>query len=260
MKKGIDLSHHNPAFNFIEAKKKIDFVMIRAGFGKNNEDREFKRNVKECTALKIPFGLYWFSYALTPEMAEREADYVCDKALGLNLDYPIAFDFEYGSIEYMKKHGIKINAELIHKIAVSFLKRVEERGYYAMLYTNRDFLQKYFDGLEKRYSLWFAEWNVENPSAVCQMWQYGVDEELNVDGNYCYKDFPEIMRDINFMSKSQKQRVLDSIPNRRWNDYYRAAKTIMSGTAEYVNILEMCRNMNLDFTILNIVVEIAKGE
>lgn len=260
MKKGIDLSHHNPAFNFNEAKKHIDFVMIRAGFGKNNEDREFKLNVKECTALKIPFGLYWFSYALTPEMAEREADYVCDKALGLNLDYPIAFDFEYGSIEYMRKHGIKINADLVRSIAESFLKRVEERGYYAMLYTNHDFLQQYFAGLEKRYSLWFAEWNVENPSVVCQMWQYGVDDELNVDGNFGYKEFPEIINGISFISEKQKQRICDTITNSRWNDYYRAAKTIMSGTMDYTSILEMCRNMNLDFMILSAVTEIAKGE
>lgn len=260
MKKGIDLSHHNPAFNFNEAKKHIDFVMIRAGFGKNNEDKEFKRNVKECTALKIPFGLYWFSYALTPEMAEREADYVCDKALGLNLEYPIAFDFEYGSLEYMRKHGIKINAELVRSIAESFLKRVEERGYYAMLYTNRDFLQNYFAGLEKRYSLWFAEWNVENLSVVCQMWQYGVDEELNVDGDYCYKDFPEIINGISFISEKQKERICETITNSRWNDYYHAAKTIMSGTMDYTSILEMCRNMNLDFMILSAVTEIAKGE
>lgn len=259
MKKGIDVSHHNPNFNYEAAKSGIDFVMIRAGFGKNNPDREFERNIHECTRLNIPYGLYWFSYALNPEMAEKEADYICDMALGCDLNYPIAFDFEYGSIAYMEKHGIKPTAELVCEIANAFLKRVEERGYYAMLYTNRDFIRKYYDSIIERYALWLAEWNVENASMPCAMWQYGTNKELDVDGDFCYKDYPQIISNISFMDKYKKRIMLD-IPEKRWNDYYHAAKAIMSGSDSLVNILEKCRAMNLDFTLLNIIVNILKGE
>lgn len=259
MKKGIDVSHHNPNFNFEGEKANIEFVMIRAGFGKNNPDREFTRNVSECTRLSIPFGLYWFSYALTPEMAEKEADYVCDMALGHDLTYPIAFDFEYGSVAYMEKHGIKASAELVCDIANAFLKRIEERGYYAMLYTNLDFIRKYYSNIINRYALWLAEWNVENPSKPCAMWQYGTDTNLDVDGDYCYKDFPNIIENISFMEKYKKRILLD-IPEKRWNDYYHAAKSLMSGSESLVVVLEKCREMNLDFTILNIIVNVLKGE
>lgn len=259
MKKGIDVSHHNPNFHFEAVKNKIDFVMIRAGFGKNNPDREFKRNVYECTRLKIPFGLYWFSYALDTEMVEKEADYICDKALGLNVEYPIVFDFEYGSISYMEKNGINPTKELIRDIAIAFLERVQQRGYYAMLYTNRDFMRKYYDGLEKKYAIWYAEWNVENPSIPCPMWQYGINKEFEVDGDYCYKDYPNIINNLNFITESQKARISRDISATRWNDYYHAAKTIMTNTMNADEILAKCKEMNLDFIILNIVIEIMKG-
>ena len=259
MKRGIDISHHNPNFDFTNVKN-IEFIMVRAGFGKNNLDREYLRNVSECERLGIPFGCYWFSYALTPEMAEKEADYLCDSVLGFNPSYPLAFDFEYGSIEYMKKQGVNPTHELIRSIAEAFLNRIEERGYYAMLYTNRDFLSRYFNGFGERYALWYAEWNVENPSIVCPMWQYGIDHEYNVDGNYCYKDYPSTIEKLGFITESQKTRIIHEISTRRWNDYYHAAKAVMAETSSYSRILEKCREMNLDFAILEIIILILKGE
>ena len=45
-------------------------------------------------------GLYWFSYAYTPEMATREALHCITQARKYNITYPIAFDFEYDSVRY----------------------------------------------------------------------------------------------------------------------------------------------------------------
>ena len=53
----------------------VDFVMLRAGYGQNNIDAQFTRNISECNRLGIPVGVYWFSYALTPEDAAEEAKY-----------------------------------------------------------------------------------------------------------------------------------------------------------------------------------------
>ena len=49
--------------------------MLRAGYGQGNVDPKFGRNASECERLGIPFGIYWFSYAYTPEMAAKEALY-----------------------------------------------------------------------------------------------------------------------------------------------------------------------------------------
>ena len=251
MKKGIDISHHNPNLDFAALKNKgVEFIMIRAGYGHNNIDMCFEANKSACIANRIPFGVYWFSYAYTPEMAKAEADYCCNAVADCSPDYPIAFDFEYGSLEYAKKHGHDLTGEEMVAIARAFLERVEERGYFAMIYTNRDFLRRGFDALIDRYALWLAEYNVENASIPCAMWQYGIDSELNLDGDYCYKDFPEKIANFKLISDDNKNKILESIPNSRINAYIRAARCFKSETLSYTEMLEKFRKLGIDFEIL----------
>ena len=70
---GVDVSTHNGVVNWELAKQNIDFAIIRAGYGKNNIDKCAKQNVEGCEKNGIPFGLYWFSYAYTVDMARNEA-------------------------------------------------------------------------------------------------------------------------------------------------------------------------------------------
>ena len=74
--KYIDVSAHQGEIDWEKVKGSVDGVIIRAGYGKNNIDKYFRRNVSECNRLGIPCGAYWFSYAYTPEMAQAEADYL----------------------------------------------------------------------------------------------------------------------------------------------------------------------------------------
>ena len=60
-------------------KKHIDFAIIRCGYGSNLESQDdpyFKRNADECTRLKIPFGVYLYSYATNEREALSEAEHV----------------------------------------------------------------------------------------------------------------------------------------------------------------------------------------
>ena len=73
-RKGIDVSKWQGSVDWQAVKDDgIEFAMLRAGYGQGNIDPQFERNASECTRLGIPFGVYWFSYAYTPEMARREA-------------------------------------------------------------------------------------------------------------------------------------------------------------------------------------------
>lgn len=103
MYNGIDVSKWQGKINWSKAKKYIDFAIIRAGYGKGNVDEYANYNIEQCEKYKIPYGLYWFSYAYNKDMAEREADYLL-RVIGYHKpEYPLYFDFEYDSVDYAKK-------------------------------------------------------------------------------------------------------------------------------------------------------------
>lgn len=229
--RGIDVSNHNNDINWKEAKKELDFVIIRAGFGKNNIDGKAVQNVRGCIDNKIPYGLYWFSYATTVDMAKKEADYLCDFADDFNPTYPLCYDWEYDSDNFASKQGIKMTNNMRIKFAEAFLSEVENRGYYAMLYTNIDYLKKGFDKLRNKYDIWLAQWGVKEPSLKCGIWQRsdrGICAGIsgNVDTNISYKNYPSIItKNANINIKSQ----YDKIKKEYTEKYIKIATDIIGG-------------------------------
>lgn len=197
MLKGIDVSKHNGVINWMDVKYHIDFAMLRAGYGKNNVDSMFNRNATECERYGIPYGIYWFSYAYTPEMARNEAKYCLEIISEYNPTYPVCFDFEYDSTAYAKKNGVTVTKKLMCDMAIAFLSEIEKAGYYAMNYTNIDYLNKGFSSLTSKYDTWLAQWSVKTPSKPCGIWQYSDSGKVagiagKVDMNYSYHDYAEI--------------------------------------------------------------------
>lgn len=203
MTQGIDISTHNGTIDFARAKAsgKVDFVMIRAGYGQNNIDKMFKRNIEECNRLGIPAGAYWFSYALNEQMAKREAQFCLEAVKPYRLEFPIAFDFEYDSVNYAARQGVTMTKELASKIALAFCNEIEANKYYCLNYTNTDYMNRFFsEEVNRRFGLWLAVWNNNSqPPKVCQIWQYsskGVIDGIsgNVDVNKAYIDFPTVIK------------------------------------------------------------------
>lgn len=206
MKKGIDVSKWQGKIDWEKAKKAgIEFAMIRAGYGQNNIDEYFERNIKECNRVGIPCGVYWFSYALNPDMARQEAKYCLAAIKPYKVEYPVCFDFEYDSVNYATKKGVTITKSLATAIADAFLSEVEKAGYYAMNYSNKDYLSRMFDmDILKKYDLWLALWPTSKTpdvdrSGECGIWQYTSDGKVDgiygrVDMNIAYKDYPTIIR------------------------------------------------------------------
>lgn len=203
-KKGIDVSQWQGAIDWQKVKNSgVAFAMIRAGYGQNNIDKQFVRNISECNRLGIPCGIYWFSYATTAAMAKKEAQYALAAVKPYHLDYPVAFDFEYDSVNYASKMGVIVSKQLATSIATAFLDEVESAGYYGVLYTNQDYLNRYFDAsLKDKYDIWLASWytspNFDRPPMSCGIWQHASDGVCsgisgNVDLDVAYKDYPAIM-------------------------------------------------------------------
>lgn len=217
MLKGIDVSTWNGTnVDWEKAKTEIDFAIIRLGFGFESLDNTAKRNIAELNRLGIPYGVYWFSYAYTVEHAKTEAKSTIKylKELGAKLSYPVYFDWEYDSRDYAKKHGVNVTKDLLCKMATAYCEEIKAAGYYPGVYANPDYIKNYY-GTEifKKYDLWLAHY-VTKTSYEAPIWQYtssgkvsGVGEK--VDMNYCYVDYPAIIRGDQAAENEPKKEATD---------------------------------------------------
>lgn len=116
MTKGIDVSTHQGDIDWKKVKADdVEFAILRAGYGRqlSQEDAWFERNYEGCKESKIPTGIYWYSYATTPEQAKKEAD-TCIKVIeNKTFEYPIYFDIE-------DKTQLALSEEILQEITLTF--------------------------------------------------------------------------------------------------------------------------------------------
>lgn len=179
--KGIDVSRYQGKIDWQRVKAAgVAFAIIRAGYGmyENQVDPRFAENMAGAKAAGIPVGVYWYSYAVTPDEARREAE-VCRKVIEpyrAQIVLPVALDFE-------DKCQYGLTADESAAICAKFLAAIEAAGYRPMLYSFSNWLQTRLraDSL-KNYPRWVAHTGVSTP--VCSepyiVWQY--DHRGRVDG------------------------------------------------------------------------------
>lgn len=196
----IDVSKWQGVIDWEKVKASgIDGAMLRAGYGAGTVDPQFDRNARECNRLGVPIGAYWFSYAWTNDMARREAEHCLATIAPYQLDLPVAFDWEYDSMERAKRNGVTPGRAEITGYADAFLSTIEAAGYYAVNYTNIDYLTRYYDGERlKKYDVWLAAYRETRPTARHNMWQYTSTGRVagiagNVDRNRAYINFPAVI-------------------------------------------------------------------
>lgn len=197
-KKGIDISEHNGIINFEEVKDQVDFIMIRATYGRKGIDKMFKRNAEECKRLKIPFGFYLYSYALNEEQAKDEislflktiSDYKTDVLM------PCAVDMEDAD-GYKAKNGNPKNETLVN-ILVYECNQLAMAGFLPIIYASASWWQnKLNDKKLENVLKWCAWWNVSEEKIdkdKYSIWQQTSKKKLkgingNVDFNISFKDF-----------------------------------------------------------------------
>lgn len=213
MGKIVDVSEHQGLIDFAKLKSNVSGVIIRAGYGSNNIDKQWVRNITECNRLGIPAGAYWFSYAYSVTTAFNEARYLLEAVKPYKLELPLAFDYEYDSVTYGQNRGVSITSALVRSMASAFCQKIKDEKYYCLLYANPDFINRYFGDLAQKYDLWLAEWpnvvDVSKPPRSCGIWQWGASKVPgvtgNVDSNESYKDYVSII-------KSSKLNHLTSTP------------------------------------------------
>lgn len=159
--KGVDISNHNSIdWTKVTKSKDLDFVIIRAGYGKNTIDAKFRVNIENAIKKGLDIGIYWFSYAQNAEAAKQEAEF-CLKTLNeyrKYITYPVFFDWENDSYNYVvKTYKITPTKQLVSDMARAFMKTIASAGYKTGNYSNKDYLNRFFDNdVKNNYDIWLA--------------------------------------------------------------------------------------------------------
>lgn len=200
--KGIDISSHNTITNYSLLKEQIDFAIVRASWGFFQEDTKLREHIKGLESVDIPYGLYHYSYARNLDEAKKEVEGFINIAKGLNSTYPLVIDMEDAD-NWKTKNGNPSN-DMYVQICEYFCKKVEEAGYYAMIYANKDwFVNRLNDSRLDRFDKWLAQWSnkptYDKPFGIWQYTDNGTVNGINgrVDMNECYKDYPSIIKGLN---------------------------------------------------------------
>jgi LysM repeat protein len=183
--------------NLITAKNEgVNFTIIRGMYG-NVKDTSFESNYSKAKNSGLGVGVYWWTRAVNEAQAREEAQILINTCLkGKQFEYPIYIDVEDSLLANLGKS--KVDA-----IITSALTTLENAGYYAGFYMNKDWYYNKCNGsaLAKRFTLWLAAWTSTEQNAP--MWQFGGETNyirsnkiagIVCDQDYCYIDFPHIIK------------------------------------------------------------------
>ncbi len=254
MRRGIDVSSHQGVIDWEAVKGKIDYAIIRCGYGANRESQDdiyFKRNADECTRLGIPFGVYLYSYADNISWSDSEVEHVLRLVKDYQLEYPIYYDIE-------DKVQANLSNETLTDIVVNFCEKLEKQGYYVGVYANLNWWNTKLNSTRlDAYAKWVARYNTVL-GYDAGMWQYTSSGTIagingNVDMDYCYVNYPEAIKKagLNGFSKEETSTEPDSeIPpvtdvNKEIENLKKEIETLKQ---ENEQLQKMCQEKELIFT------------
>lgn len=186
---GIDVSNHQGEIDWPRvAGAGVEFVMIRVGYrgyesGIIHQDKSFLRNIKGAQEAGLDVGIYFFSQAITPEEAVREAAQTVAWLEGYEIAYPVVFDWERQEAESSRTR--ETDGATITACAVAFCEMIQSAGYQPMVYGSPS---KAYNTLELEkllaYPFWLAhytpDWAATSYRYQFDIWQYS--DQGQVDG------------------------------------------------------------------------------
>ena len=190
---GIDVSRWQGKIDFKKVKASgVEFAMIRVGSedkdGNLFVDPKFEEYIKGFNEVKIPVGVYYYSYADSIEDAKKEAKFVLKQIKKYDIDLPVVFDWENWS--NYREYNLSFHS--LTNVAETFLSTVEKEGYKGMLYSSKYYLENIW--FKTDYDVWLAHYTKQtNYEGKYVMWQLcsngkvdGINDNM-VDIDILYK-------------------------------------------------------------------------
>lgn len=179
---GIDVSHWQGDINFKKVKAAgVDFAYIRVGRGNGIGkeyvlDDKFERNIKGFNEVGIPVGVYFYSNANSRKDAEKEANWIINKIKNYKVDLEIVYDWE----NWDDFQSYDLSFHELKESYQAFRKAVEKKGYKAMLYGSKSYLESIWDSPAQP---WLAHYAKETSYAgKYKVWQ--ISDSGKVNGIY----------------------------------------------------------------------------
>jgi GH25 family lysozyme M1 (1,4-beta-N-acetylmuramidase) len=209
---GIDVSKYQGTINWEKLKSKIGFAIIRCGFGGDfafQDDSKFLRNVTECERLKIPFGVYLYSYAKNENMIDSEVAHTL-RLIGEHKPFCVFLDMEDNST-------VDVGKQKLTLLAKRYCEAVKEKGFRVGVYANQNWFRNYLNVKALReagYAIWCAKYSDEKPKidAEYDIWQYSSTGTM--EGISGKVDMNEMVNDIRHTEKRKK--TVDELAAEVW--------------------------------------------
>ncbi|PAU69218.1 1,4-beta-N-acetylmuramidase [Bifidobacterium italicum] len=162
--KVIDVSEHQGSIDWNKVKNSgIDGVILRIGYGYGYEDARFAQYLAQVRALKIPFGIYHYSYAYDTDFALEEGRWTVEllRKYGVTDNaFPIFYDLEQDD---WGGHKMPTAASQYERIARTYFGELSTAGYrdvYIYSYLNNMNTRLNTTWLQAR-TKWIAQYNTE---------------------------------------------------------------------------------------------------
>lgn len=209
--KGIDVSRHQGTIDWAKVKADgIDFAFIKAtqGVGYKYTDY-FTNNAPLALGNGINVGAYHYGTFSTVPEAITEARYFVGVIQPFKLTYPLVLDLE--------ENKQNVSKAQLTDAAIAFLEYLENSGYFAMIYSGKNFLETQLDDSRLTpYAHWIARYGAELGRNT-DIWQYASDSHVNgingnVDMNWSYRDFAAEITGINQPKSQPSQQTVEPKP------------------------------------------------
>ncbi len=192
LSRGIDTSYWNQEIDWEQVREDdVDFVMLGTRF-RGEVDPYFLINAQAAHEAGIQVGAYLYSYATSVKMAEQEADFVLDLIKDYPISYPVAFDAEDNNTLG------SLTPSQVSQCINAFCRKIEDAGYYPMVYANEYWLNHKIDLSMIDYDIWVARYNVMYTYDSPSMWQAtntgsvrGIDGDVDI--NFLFTDYSRII-------------------------------------------------------------------
>ena len=187
--KGIDVSNYQGKIDWAKVKADgINFVIIRAGWGKTNVDPKFRANIEGAVSAGLDVGIYWFLYAKNENdiVLNAKKCYETIEPYRKAITLKVWADWEYDSDKYCPGLTKAKRTEWVKKFCSEMTKYAYDTGIYA----NPDYIQSKFNDISD-YPLWLAYYATSKGKYNPFMWQYSSKGQVNgivskVDMDICY--------------------------------------------------------------------------
>lgn len=190
---GIDVSSHQGRIDWQAVKDSgVVFAIVRLGYrsyddGELHVDEMALQNLTEARTAGLEIGAYFFSQALTEAEAREEAALAIELLDGMELDLPLAYDWEYVSQD--KRTGDMEPEDLVDCVH-AFCGEVEAAGYEPMVYFNQELSRTLLDlDAIREYPFWYAQYAEDMDfDRTVLFWQHsdegripGIEENVDLD-------------------------------------------------------------------------------